>query len=82
MVFQSLQNPRVLRPDISLDDILNEANFLDSVLESMQLSDDLISFVDKIGAYCLHQIKFAKTVGVSHLQDTVQLSKIRWTWLL
>lgn len=32
MIFEALKNTRVLRTDISFDDILNEFDFLDSVL--------------------------------------------------
>ncbi len=50
VVLQPLQNTRVLRTDVSLNDILDKPYLLDTVFKSMQLSDDLISFVNQIRA--------------------------------
>jgi hypothetical protein len=41
----------------------------------MQLSNDLVAFVDQIGPNCLDEVELAQSVGVSHFKDTVQLGK-------
>lgn len=48
----------------------------------MQLCNDLIAFVDEIRTNGLDQVKLSKTVGISHLEDSVKLSGMRVTWLL
>lgn len=66
VVFKTLQNTRVLRTNISLNNVLNEPYLLYTVLQSMQLRYYLVSLVHQVRPNSLHQIKLSQTIGVSH----------------
>lgn len=82
LVFQALDDTRVLRTNIPFYDVLDEPDLLDTIFQTMQLSDDFVSFVDQVRTNGLNEVELAKTVGISHLQDAVQLRRSRGTWLL
>ena len=64
LIPQPFQNAPVLRSHIPADNILHEPNFLTPVLQSMQLSNDLIPFVNQIGPDRFRQIKNPRPVRI------------------
>lgn len=75
IVPQSFQYARILRADIPLNDIPHKFDLLHSVLQPVQLRDDLIPLIHQIRPNGLDQVKFPKAVSISHLQDPMQLSQ-------
>ncbi len=82
VVPQTLENPCVLRSNISFDDVLHEFYLFDTVLQSVQLRDDLVTLINQVGPNCLNEVELSEPVCVSHLQNSVQLNGIKSTWLL
>lgn len=82
VVPQTLEDPCVLRSDISFDDILHEFYLFYAVLQSVQLSNDFVTLIDQVGPNRLDEVELSKSVRVSHLQNSVQLNHTESTWLL
>jgi hypothetical protein len=66
VVFEPFEYAGVLGADVPFYDVFDEADLLDAVLESVELGDDFIAFVDQVGADGFDEVEFAEAVGVGH----------------
>ena len=73
IIFQPLQNPRVLRTYIPLNYVLHKPYLFNTVLQTMQLRYYFVTFINQIRSDRLDQVVFTQSIGISHLQYAMQL---------